>query len=89
MISSARVEACAYWSMASLAYFAMEVPPKPKMSMILGTIQERMRANFHCLIKAITKAEKKDAMAKKPMETYICKSNQFGCWYLIRNAITD
>jgi hypothetical protein len=47
----------------------MEVPPKPKTSIILGTIHERIKANFHCLMKAMTNAEKKDAIAKKPMET--------------------
>jgi bacteriorhodopsin len=68
IISSASVEAWAYSSIASFAYFVINVPPMPKTSMIAGTMQQRMRANFHCLIKAMTKAEKKDAIAKKPME---------------------
>jgi hypothetical protein len=38
--------------------------------MIVGTMQQRMKANFHCFMKAMTKAEKKDAIAKNPIETY-------------------
>ena len=57
--------------MANLAYLAIDAPPKPKTSMMVGTMQERMRANFHCFMKAMTNAEKKDAIAKKPIETYI------------------
>jgi len=49
----------------------MAEPSNPNMTMRVGTMQERMRANFHCLTKAMTKAEKKDAAPKKPTETYM------------------
>jgi hypothetical protein len=68
IISSARVEALAFCSIASFAYLVIKVPPTPKIAIIVGMIQHKMRANFHCFRKAITKAEKNDAMAKKLME---------------------
>ena len=68
MISSARVEALAFAVIESRAYFVIKVPPMPKIAMIVGTIQHKMRANFHCLKNAMTKAEKNPAMAKRLME---------------------
>lgn len=70
MISSAIVEAFAYSFVARAAYFAINPPPKPKTTMMVGTIQQRIRANFQFLANAITKAEKNAARAETTMATF-------------------
>lgn len=85
MISSAIVEAFAYSVITSLAYFAINPPPMVKRAMMVGTIQDRISANFQLLANAIIKAEKNAASDMVTIAILTLTLQNESC-YLIRDS---
>lgn len=57
MTSSAIVAAEEYSAIVFFESLAMAPPPTPKMTSIVGKIQDKINVNFHCLVNAIINAE--------------------------------